>query len=893
MDLRNSLQRSGAEVAVSVAASPALLVGEDVCVCLGIKQGGIAGALVPGTMPRGVLFFFRRKEAKTMIENKYVPFEIERKWQEKWHEESLYQTSLNRQKPEYYVLEMFPYPSGNLHMGHVRNYSIGDVIARFKMMQGYNVLHPMGWDAFGMPAENAAIKNGIHPANWTWSNIDNMRRQQQELGLSYDWSREVATCHPEYYRWTQWLFLLFLERGLAYKKKASVNWCDECNTVLANEQVIDGHCWRCDSAVVKKDLEQWFFRITDYADRLLEDLDELKGWPERVKTMQENWIGRSEGAEFSFDLPELGEKIPVYTTRQDTVFGVSYVVLAPEHPLVEKMIAGRPEEAAVRAFVEKVRSMNEISRTSSETEKEGIFTGVYAVHPFTGEPVPVWVANYVLYEYGTGAVMGVPAHDERDWIFAGKYGLPKKVVVQPEGQIFDVASMEGAYDGAGVLVDSGRFSGLSNEAAKSAIASWLEDQGVGTRRVNYRLRDWLVSRQRYWGAPIPVIYCPECGVVPVPQEDLPVLLPENVRFDAGVVSPLADAEEFVKCKCPKCGADARRETDTMDTFICSSWYYLRYTDPRNTQAPFDMGKGDYWMPVDQYIGGIEHAILHLLYSRFFTKVLKDAGLINANEPFKNLLTQGMVLKDGSKMSKSKGNVVAPGEIVEKYGADTARLFILFAAPPERDLEWSDQGVEGAFRFLGRFWRIMLHYAQFMPAEENGEYAPEQLEKEAKELRRALHGTIKKVTEDVEQRFNFNTAISSIMELVNAMYALKEEPKAQVSGLAQELVSSSLRLIAPFAPHMAEELWQLIGGNGSVHKQSWPVYEDAALQVEEVDLVLQINGKVRDKIVAPVGLNAAELETLAMGQERVQQAIGDKKVVKVICVPQKLVNIVVK
>ena len=828
-----------------------------------------------------------------MIENKYVPFEIERKWQEKWHEESLYQTSLNRQKPEYYVLEMFPYPSGNLHMGHVRNYSIGDVIARFKMMQGYNVLHPMGWDAFGMPAENAAIKNGIHPANWTWSNIDNMRRQQQELGLSYDWSREVATCHPEYYRWTQWLFLLFLERGLAYKKKASVNWCDECNTVLANEQVIDGHCWRCDSAVVKKDLEQWFFRITDYADRLLEDLDELKGWPERVKTMQENWIGRSEGAEFSFDLPELGEKIPVYTTRQDTVFGVSYVVLAPEHPLVEKMIAGRPEEAAVRAFVEKVRSMNEISRTSSETEKEGIFTGVYAVHPFTGEPVPVWVANYVLYEYGTGAVMGVPAHDERDWIFAGKYGLPKKVVVQPEGQIFDVASMEGAYDGAGVLVDSGRFSGLSNEAAKSAIASWLEDQGVGTRRVNYRLRDWLVSRQRYWGAPIPVIYCPECGVVPVPQEDLPVLLPENVRFDAGVVSPLADAEEFVKCKCPKCGADARRETDTMDTFICSSWYYLRYTDPRNTQAPFDMGKGDYWMPVDQYIGGIEHAILHLLYSRFFTKVLKDAGLINANEPFKNLLTQGMVLKDGSKMSKSKGNVVAPGEIVEKYGADTARLFILFAAPPERDLEWSDQGVEGAFRFLGRFWRIMLHYAQFMPAEENGEYAPEQLEKEAKELRRALHGTIKKVTEDVEQRFNFNTAISSIMELVNAMYALKEEPKAQVSGLAQELVSSSLRLIAPFAPHMAEELWQLTGGNGSVHKQSWPVYDEAALQVEEVELVLQINGKVRDKIIVPVGLNAAELESLAMSQERVQQAIGDKKVVKVICVPQKLVNIVVK
>lgn len=777
-------------------------------------------------------------------------------------------------------------------MGHVRNYSIGDVLARFKMMQGYNVLHPMGWDAFGMPAENAAIKNAIHPAEWTWSNIANMRRQQQELGLSYDWNREVATCHPEYYRWTQWLFLLFLERGLAYKKKASVNWCDECNTVLANEQVIDGHCWRCDSAVVKKDLEQWFFRITDYADRLLEDLGELKGWPERVKTMQENWIGRSEGAEFSFGLPALNERLDVYTTRQDTVFGVSYVVLAPEHPLVEKIIAGRPEEAAVRAFVEQVRSMNEISRTSSDTEKEGIFTGVYAVHPFTGEEVPVWVANYVLYEYGTGAVMGVPAHDERDWMFAGKYGLPKKVVVQPAGQTLAVAAMEGAYDGPGILVASGEFDGLESEAARSAIAAWLEKKGLGKRRVNYRLRDWLVSRQRYWGAPIPVIYCPQCGIVPVPKEDLPVLLPENVRFDAGVVSPLADAADFVQCSCPKCGGAARRETDTMDTFICSSWYYLRYTDPRNTQAPFDTSKGDYWMPVDQYIGGIEHAILHLLYSRFFTKVLKDAGLINANEPFKNLLTQGMVIKDGAKMSKSKGNVVAPGEIVETYGADTARLFILFAAPPERDLEWSDQGVEGAFRFLGRFWRIIHHYAQVAAGETAG-YVPAELAKEAKALRRALHGTIKKVGEDIEQRFNFNTAISSIMELVNAMYAAKEQPETQVPGLAQELVSASVRLLAPFAPHIAEELWQQTGGAGSVHKQSWPVYEETALQVDEVELVLQINGKVKDKITVPVGLSAAELEKMALAQERVQTAIGDQQVIKVVCVPKKLVNIVVK
>lgn len=826
------------------------------------------------------------------MNERYVPHEIEKKWQALWKEQDAFKTVLNRQKPEYYVLEMFPYPSGNLHMGHVRNYSIGDVLARFKVMQGYNVLHPMGFDAFGMPAENAAIKHGIHPAEWTWGNIDNMKRQQQELGLSYDWEREVATCHPEYYRWTQWLFLLFFKRGLAYKKKATVNWCDDCNTVLANEQVIDGHCWRCDSPVRKKDLEQWFFKITDYADRLLADLSELKGWPDRVKTMQENWIGRSEGAEFSFEVPAIKERIPVYTTRQDTVFGVTYIVLAPEHPLVEKLIEGKDTAPQVREFVEKVRHLSEISRTSNEFEKEGMFTGAYAVNPFTGEEVPIWVANYVLVEYGTGAVMGVPAHDERDWQFANKYGLAKRLVVSPAGSELAIETMTGAYDGPGIMVNSGEFTGMDNEKGRSAIADWLEKKGIGKRRVNYRLRDWLVSRQRYWGAPIPIIYCPTCGVVPVPEDQLPVLLPENVQFDAGAVSPLAQAKDFVNCTCSKCGGKARRETDTMDTFICSSWYYMRYTDPRSTTAPFEASKVNHWMPVDQYIGGIEHAILHLLYSRFFTKVLKDAGLINVNEPFKNLLTQGMVIKDGAKMSKSKGNVVSPEEIIAKYGADTARLFILFAAPPERDLEWSDQGVEGSYRFLGRLWRIVNHYTEFL-SEEESEINPDKLTRAENDLRRALHLTIKKVSEDIGNRFNFNTAISSIMELVNAMYAAKDQQAVLNSGVVHEVISGLLRLLAPFAPHITEELWHETIKQGSVHKQAWPVFDADAVKVDEVEIVLQINGKVRDKIVVPVGLDAKKLEQLALEQERVQMLIAGKQIVKLICIPQKLVNVVVK
>lgn len=826
------------------------------------------------------------------MNEKYIAQEIEKKWQKFWAENSAFKTEVDPQKPEYYVLEMFPYPSGNLHMGHVRNYSIGDVIARFKTMQGYNVLHPMGWDSFGMPAENAAIKHGVHPAKWTWENIANMRRQQQELGLSYDWDREVATCHSDYYRWTQWLFLLFVERGLAYKKKAAVNWCNDCNTVLANEQVIDGCCWRCDSVVVKKELEQWFFKITEYADRLLSDLSELEGWPERVKTMQENWIGRSEGAEFSFAVPEIKEKIAVYTTRHDTVFGVSYVVLAAEHPLVEKLIAGKENAAAVREFVEKVRNMSELNRTSSEFEKEGIFTGSYAVHPFTGEQVPIWVANYVLVEYGTGAVMGVPAHDERDWLFADKYKLPKKLVVRPAGEELTIESMKAAYDGSGIMVDSGQFTGMDNEEGKVAIAKWLEEQAIGKRRINYRLRDWLVSRQRYWGAPIPMINCPQCGNLPVPKEQLPVLLPENVDFTAGSVSPLAKVEEFVNCTCPKCGGAAKRETDTMDTFICSSWYYMRYTDPKNDQAPFDTEKANYWAPVDQYIGGIEHAILHLLYSRFFMKVLKDAGLVDVNEPFKNLLTQGMVIKDGSKMSKSKGNVVSPEEIISKYGADTARLFMLFAAPPERDLEWNDQGVEGAYRFLGRLWRIVDLYASSM-ATEDASYDVNDLSKVERDLRRALHASIKKVSEDIGERHNFNTAISSIMELVNAMYALKDSSTSLHQGLMREVVSKLLRLLAPFAPHISEELWSHTMKEGSVHKQAWPVFDPLAIKLEEVEIVLQINGKVREKIVVAVGLTAKELEEKALGQDKVQALIEGKQVVKVICVPQKLVNIVVR
>lgn len=824
--------------------------------------------------------------------DKYAPHAIEKKWQKKWAEENFYRTEMEPGKKKYYVLEMFPYPSGNLHMGHVRNYSIGDVMARYKRMAGYNVIHPMGFDAFGMPAENAAIKHGVRPADWTYANIENMKRQQREMGLSYDWEREVETCRPDYYRWTQWLFELFYKRGLAYKKEASVNWCDTCGTVLANEQVIDGKCWRCDSDVHKKNLSQWFFKITAYADELLRDLSLLSGWPERVKTMQENWIGRSEGLEFTLDVPSLGEKIPVYTTRPDTAFGITFLALAAEHPLLEKICRDNPKAAEIRAFCQRIHNQSDLERTSGESEKEGIFTGVYCVNPFNGKEVQIWVTNYVLAEYGTGAVMGVPSGDQRDWLFATKYGIDKILTLQPKGQELKLEEMTAAYvEKDGILVNSGKFTGMEMHDAVKAIIDEAEAQGFGKRQINYRLRDWLISRQRYWGAPIPVIHCPKCGVVLVPEEELPVKLPENVRFEQGAVSPLAQCEEFIHCTCPECGGPAKRETDTMDTFICSSWYYMRYTDAHNDKEPFAKEKVNYWAPVDQYIGGIEHAILHLLYSRFVTKVLRDVGAVNFDEPFTNLLTQGMVIKDGAKMSKSKGNVVSPEEIIARYGADTARLFILFAAPPERDLEWSDQGVEGAYRFLNRVWRLILSFSEKIKAA-SGAYDIAALTPEEKELRRVLHVTIAKVTEDVKERFTFNTALSSIMELVNAFYGFQDSADVN-PHLVRETALDLVKLLAPFAPHITEELWQRLGGEKSVHIQPWPTYEEAAMRQDEVEIVLQINGKVRDKIVVAAELDAAGMEKAALAQPRVRQYTEGKKIVKVIAIPGKLVNIVVR
>ena len=823
--------------------------------------------------------------------DKYIPQEIEKKWQKQWEEQDVYHTEADPSRPKYYALEMFPYPSGNLHMGHVRNYSIGDVVARFHTMSGYNVLHPMGFDSFGMPAENAAIKHGVKPSDWTYSNIDNMIRQQKEMGLSYDWDRKVLTCREDYYRWTQWLFELFYKRGLAYKKKATVNWCDTCGTVLANEQVIDGKCWRCDSKVEKKALSQWFLKITDYADELLADLDKLEGWPERVKTMQRNWIGRSEGLEFELPIEGMDEKISVYTTRPDTAYGITCVALAAEHEIIDKLCENNSRAEAIHAFIKKVQDQSDVERTSEASEKEGIFTGVYAINPFNGNKVQLWVTNYVLADYGTGAVMGVPSGDTRDWMFAKKYDLPIILTLQPKDKELKLEEMETAYvEHEGRLVNSEQFTGMDMHEALHAIIDYAEEKGFGKRKVNYRLRDWLISRQRYWGAPIPVINCPHCGEVLVPEEDLPVKLPEDVSFEQGVVSPLANSESFVHCKCPKCGADATRETDTMDTFICSSWYFLRYTDPHNTELPFAKDKVNYWAPVDQYIGGIEHAILHLLYSRFFTKVLRDAGLLDFDEPFTRLLTQGMVIKDGSKMSKSKGNVVSPEEIIGKYGADTARLFILFAAPVDRDLEWSDQGVEGAYRFLGRVWRIMLHFADAIKAGQD-DYDTKALDKDEQELRRQLHIAIKKVTNDVKDRFMFNTAISTLMELVNDLY--KFQNRELNAGLAHETASALLRLMAPFTPHITEELWHRLGFAGSVHKQSWPTYDEAATKASTIEVVLQINGKVRDKVTIDAGLSREAMQEVVMQLPRAKELTEGKTIVKVICVPKKLVNIVVK
>ncbi len=827
------------------------------------------------------------------MQERYNFREIEKKWQEKWEKDRAFKVEIDPGKEKYYCLEMFPYPSGNLHMGHVRNYSIGDVVARYKTMRGFNVLHPMGWDAFGLPAENAAIKHNIPPAKWTLDNIANMRRQLKSMGLSYDWDREVTTCLPDYYKWTQWMFLQLYKNGLAYKKKAHVNWCPSCATVLANEQVVDGACERCDTPVEKKALEQWFFKITDYAQELLDSLEKLPGWPEKVKTMQENWIGRSEGAEIDFEVEKTGEKITVFTTRPDTVFGVTYMVLAPEHPLVEKLIAGTEYADKVREFVHKVQQLKDFERTATETEKEGMFIGAYVLNPLNNERVPIWVANYVLLEYGTGAVMGVPAHDERDFAFARKYNLPVKIVIQPPNEELILEKMTDAYVGEGIMVNSGMFNGLVNTEGKQKIGQYLEEKGLGRVKINYRLRDWLISRQRYWGAPIPIVYCDKCGTAAVPEKDLPVLLPLDVEFKPTGESPLNHIPDFLHTTCPQCGGPARRETNTMDTFVCSSWYFLRYTDPLNTQEPFIRQKADYWMNVDQYIGGVEHAILHLMYARFFTKVLSDLGYVKAREPFQRLLTQGMVLKDGSKMSKSKGNVVSPEEIIAQYGADTARLFILFAAPPERDLEWSDQGVEGSYRFLNRVWRLVGSYIREREnIKDQADSDAEALSPADKELRRLLHVTVKRVTDDIELRFNFNTAVSAIMELVNGLYQYREQEE-QNKALLDEAFAKLILLLAPFAPHICEELWEAMGHKDGVYKQLWPGYKEEYLVADEIEIVLQINGKIRDRIMVPAKADRQQIEETALASDKVKAAIAGKEVVKVIAVPGKLVNIVVK
>ena len=805
--------------------------------------------------------------------NVYKPNEVEAKWQKTWVENEQYKTNTDdSSKPNYYTLEMLPYPSGKIHMGHVRNYSIGDVIARFKKMEGFNVLHPMGWDSFGLPAENAAIKHGIHPHKWTMENIEDMKAQLKLLGLSYDWDREIATSTPEYYKFTQEIFLKFLEHGLAYKKKSFVNWCPSCETVLANEQVVQGECERCDTLVVKKDLEQWYFKTTHFAEELLNDLDTLTGWPEKVKTMQRNWIGKSTGAEIIFDIDGMDKSVTVFTTRPDTTYGVTYMVLAPEHELVKELVKGTEYEAQVDAFIAKMHTMTEIERTSSDVEKEGMFIGKYVINPLNGNRVPLWIANYVLADYGTGAVMAVPAHDERDAEFAAKYNLNVAHVIDEDNK----------------MINSEEFNGLDVEKGFEGIVNKIEDIKVGKKTVNYRLRDWLLSRQRYWGCPIPVVYCEECGLVPEKKENLPVLLPTDIEFTGKGESPLTTSKEFMNATCPTCGKPARREADTMDTFVDSSWYFLRYIDPKNTTEAFGKDVTNKWMPVDQYIGGVEHAIMHLLYSRFFVKAFNEMGMIDFNEPFKNLLTQGMVLKEGTKMSKSKGNVVSPIEIINEFGADTARLFVLFAAPPERDLDWSEQGVEGCFRFLNRVYRLVDELADV--AKSNVEM--QDLTKEDKAMRYTINATLKKVTEDLSEKFGFNTAISALMELINEMYKYKELDNRN-DAVVKEAIETIVTIVAPFAPHIGEELWTMIGKDGSIFDISWPKYDETALVKDEVEIVVQVNGKVRGKLSVATNTSREEMEKIAMEDDKIKALVEGKTVVKVVAVPKKLVNIVVK
>lgn len=821
----------------------------------------------------------------------YFPQEIEKRWQEIWEKGNVFHTPDDSEKPKYYALSMFPYPSGKLHMGHVRNYTITDVIARFKKMQDYNVLHPMGWDSFGLPAENAAMKHGADPAKWTDENIAYMTKQLKMLGLSYDWQREVTTCKPDYYKWTQWLFIQLYKKGLAYKKEAAVNWCDNCGTVLANEQVIDGKCWRCDSVVEKKYLSQWFFKITDYAERLLEDLDKLPGWGDNVKTMQANWIGKSQGAIIKFKVKEVeGLEVPVYTTRPDTVYGITYLVVAPEYKDIEKLTTPENKQA-VEEYRANARKMTEIERLSTERVKTGVPLGTHCINPFNGEEFPLWTADYALVEYGTGAVMAVPTHDTRDFDFAKKYNLPMKVVIQNKENPSDCK--EAAYTEEGVLVNSNEFNGMKNTDAKKAITQKAVDEGFGEFKTQYRLRDWLISRQRYWGAPIPMIYCDKCGIVPEKEENLPVMLPSDVDFSVVGKSPITTSKTFAETTCPICGGKARRELDTMDTFVCSSWYYLRYSDPKNTNLPFSKELVDKWLPVDQYVGGIEHAILHLLYSRFFTKALKDLGLLSFDEPFKNLLTQGMVLKDGSKMSKSKGNTVDPDEIFENFGADTARLFILSDSPPARDFDWSDAGVEGCYKFLNRVWRLVSENQNYITKDYKLEFP---LKRENDDLVRTVHMAIKGITNDIANDFQFNTVISKYRELTNAIYdwrGKKSDFTDEDKNVFSFAVLTLIKLMAPVTVHMSEEIWHDVGGAGSIHDEKWCEWDENLAKASKITLVVQVNGKVKDKLEADEGLNDEDLKNLALSSDKVKELTAGKNIVKVIVVPKKLVNIVVK
>lgn len=819
------------------------------------------------------------------MEEKYKPQNIEIHWQKKWEKDGLFSVKENNKLPKFYCLEMFPYPSGRIHMGHVRNYVIGDVITRYKKMCGFNVLHPMGWDAFGLPAENAARKHGVHPSKWTYDNIDYMKEQLKKIGLGYDWQREVATCNPDYYRWNQWFFLRILERGLAYKKASSVNWCPSCETVLANEQVINEECWRCDTKVVMKELEQWFFRITEYAEELLRDADSLDGWPEKVVMMQRNWIGRSEGVEVDFRIDGSDKTIRIFTTRQDTLYGATFMSIAKKHPLVTELVKDKKVLKQIEAL------------SDDPAEKVGVFTGFNAVNPLTGDKIPVYVANFVLMEYGTGAVMAVPAHDQRDFEFARKYDIPIKVVIVPEKitQDHKIASsqeLECADEEYGVLINSEEYSGLSSQEAKEKIADHIEKQEFGKKVVNYKLRDWGISRQRYWGTPIPVVYCPSCGIVPVPENELPVELPQDVSVAEKGISSLEDLQHFIEAKCPECGGDARRETDTMDTFVDSSWYFLRYCSPKSDKNPIDSKSADYWMQVDQYIGGIEHAVLHLLYSRFFTKVIRDLGIISTGEPFKSLLTQGMVIKDGAKMSKSKGNVVDPDFLVGKYGTDTVRIFCMFAAPPERDLEWSDQGVEGAYRFLNRIWTFVFKNHKMLSSKDrSGVKEFSELSPQASKLLRKTHQTVKKVTGSIERDYHFNTAISALMELINEMLAFNPADNDDET-VSRHSVKQVILLLSPFAPHITEELWREMGESESILKKKWPVWDEEAAKEEEIELVIQINGKVRSKIMVPAGLGDEIIKEKAFSEPKIQEHIKDKTPKKVIVVKGKLVNLVV-